>query len=105
MLDLDGARAEYARRLWLRLDARQCAAGVLRQLAGVLAEHRAEGRCAVWMEYTGGGARVELAFGQHWRVKPNEALLKRLRELAGAEQVQLRYEQQRTCLLYTSRCV
>ncbi len=96
VLDLDGARAEYARRLWLRLDARQCAAGVLRQLAGVLAEHRAEGRCAVWMEYTGGGARVELAFGQHWRVKPNEALLKRLRELAGAEQVQLRYEQQRT---------
>jgi hypothetical protein len=35
----------------------------LRQLAGVLAEHRAEGRCAVWVEYTGGGARVELAFG------------------------------------------
>jgi DNA polymerase-3 subunit alpha len=94
VLDLDEARAEYARRLLLRVDARQCEAGVLRQLASVLAEHRADGRCAVWVEYIGAGARVELAFGQHWRVKPSEALLKRLRELASAEAVQLRYEQQ-----------
>jgi hypothetical protein len=36
---------------------------------------------------------VELAFGPNWRVKPGEALLKRLRELAGPEAVQLRYEQ------------
>ena len=94
LLGLDEARAEYARRLLLRLDARQCEAGTLRQLASVLAEHRADGRCAVWVEYTGPGARVELAFGQNWRVKPSEALLKRLRELAGVEAVQLRYEQQ-----------
>ncbi len=96
VLDLDSARAEYARRLLLRVDARQCEAGVLRQLASVLAEHRADGRCAVWVEYIGAGARAELAFGQHWRVKPSEALLKRLRELAGADRVQLRYEQQTT---------
>jgi DNA polymerase-3 subunit alpha len=37
---------------------------------------------------------VDLAFGANWRVKPSEALLKRLRELAGPEAVQLRYEQQ-----------
>ena len=95
VLDLDGARAEYARRLWLRLDTPQCAAGALRQLARVLAEHRAEGRCAVWVEYTGSEARVELAFGQHWRVKPSEALLKRLYELVSVERVQVQYEQQR----------
>ena len=94
VLGLDEARAEYARRLLLRLDAGQCEAGALRQLASVLAEHRADGRCAVWVEYTGPGARVELAFGQNWRVKPSEALLKRLRELAGVKAVQLRYEQQ-----------
>jgi hypothetical protein len=35
---------------------------------------------------------VELVLGQNWRVKPSEALLKRLRELAGADRVQLRYE-------------
>ena len=94
VLGLDEARAEYARRLVLRVDARQCEAGILRQLAGVLAEHRADGRCAVWVEYTGPAARTELAFGPNWRVKPSEALLKRLRELAGAVAVHLRYEPQ-----------
>jgi DNA polymerase III subunit alpha len=94
VLDLDGARAEYARRLWLRLTARQCEAGLPKQLASILAEHRADGRCAVWVEYSGGGARVELAFGQSWRVKPSEALLERLRELIGPEGVELRYEPQ-----------
>ncbi|MCK7580641.1 MAG: hypothetical protein MZV65_36725 [Chromatiales bacterium] len=65
---------------------------MLRQLASVLAEHRADGRCAVWVEYTGPGARVELAFGQNWRVKPSEALLKRLRELVGAERAGLLHD-------------
>ncbi len=94
VLDLDGARAEYARRLVVRLDAQRCQAGVLHRLASVLAEHRADGRCAVWVEYIGPGARVELAFGPNWRVRPGEALLKQLRELGGAESVQLRYEPQ-----------
>lgn len=67
---------------------------MLRQLADVLTEHRAGGRCAVWVEYVGSGARVELAFGPSWQVRSSEALLKRLRELAGAEAVQLRYESQ-----------
>ena len=59
----------------------------MRELAGVLAEHRADGRCAVWVEYVGSGARVELAFGSDWRVKPCEGLLRRLRELAGADAI------------------
>ena len=74
-LSSDEARAEYARRLVLRVDARQCEAGILRQLASVLVEHRADGRCVVWVEYHGPGARVELAFGPNWRVKPGEALV------------------------------
>ena len=85
VLGWDAARAEYARRLLLRLDAAQCAAGALRQLASLLAEHRTGGRCSVWIEYAGPQARVELVLGQNWRVKPSDALLKRLRELAGAE--------------------
>jgi DNA polymerase-3 subunit alpha len=92
VLNWDEAQAEYARRLLLRLDAGQCAAGALRQLASILAEHRANGQCSVWIEYTGPSAQVELVLGQNWRVKPSEALLKRLRELAGADRVQLRYE-------------
>ncbi len=94
VLDLDGARAEQARRLVLRLNARQCAAGALRSLAELLAAHRAGGRCAVEVEYCGSGARVELLLGPGWQVRPGEALLKQLRELLGVDAVQLRYEQQ-----------
>ena len=94
VLDLDGARAEQARRLLLRLDARQCAAGAVRSLAELLTEYRAGGRCAVELEYCGSGARVELLLGPGWQVRPGEALLKRLRELLGVDAVQLRYEQQ-----------
>jgi len=92
VLDWEEARADYAHRLVLRLNAAQCEAGALRQLASILAEHRANGRCVVWMEYSGPQARVDLAFGQNWRVKPSEALLKQLRELAGADSVALIYD-------------
>ncbi|MCC6134788.1 MAG: DNA polymerase III subunit alpha [Candidatus Contendobacter sp.] len=92
VLALDEARAEYAHRLLLRVDAAQCTDGILRQLAKVLTEYRADGRCPVWVEYRGGGARVELALGSPWRVRPGEALLKRLRELAGPDRVRLLYD-------------
>ncbi len=92
VLDWDEARAEYARRLWVRLEAAQCATGVLPQLAGVLAEHRSNGRCPVSLEYLGPISRVELALGQEWRVRPGAALLKQLRELVGPDRVQLAYE-------------
>ena len=92
VMDLDGARAEYARRLIVQLDRRQCEAGVSKQLANILAGHLADGRCDVWLSYIGAGARVELACGSGWRVKPSEALIEQLRTLAGAEAVQLRYE-------------
>ncbi len=94
VLDLDGARTEYARCLWLRLDAQYVTMDMLRQLEKILTEHRAEGRCTVWMEYASSRARVELAFGARWRIRPSEDLLKRLRELAGIQWVQVRYEQQ-----------
>ncbi len=93
VLSLDEARAESARRLWLRLDARQCAAETLEKWMAVLAEHRADSGCVVWLEYAGSQGRVELACGLHWRVRPSEALLKRLRGLLGAEAVRLLYDQ------------
>jgi len=94
VLDMDSTRAEYARRLVMRLDKRQGETGVVRQLADILAAHRTGGRCAVWVDYAGAGARVELAFGSSWQIRPSEALLERLRGLIGADAVQLRYEQQ-----------
>ncbi|MCP5159078.1 MAG: DNA polymerase III subunit alpha [Gammaproteobacteria bacterium] len=92
VLDWEMARAEYARRVLLQLNTLQCQTGALRQLASILAEHRADGRCLVCIEYTHSQARVELVLGQNWRVRPSEALLKRLRELAGTESVTLLYD-------------
>jgi len=97
VLDLDGARAEYGRRLLLRFDAERCQASLLRQLAELLAAHRAGGRCGLWVDYFGAEARVELAFGESWCVKPNETLLEQLRALLGSkEDVLLQYEFQST---------
>jgi DNA polymerase-3 subunit alpha len=92
VLALDEARAEFARSLALSLDADRLPSGGLRRLADVLAAHRADGRCPVRAEYVGGGARVELAFGPNWRVKPGEALLDQLRDLPGVTAVRLLYD-------------
>ncbi|HRC71600.1 MAG TPA: DNA polymerase III subunit alpha [Candidatus Competibacter sp.] len=94
VLDLGSARAEYARRLVLKIDGGRLAPETLRQLAQLLIEYRSEGRCAVWADYLGSSARVELAFGSNWQVRPDAGLLDRLRELPGVEAVRLGYEAQ-----------
>ncbi|HRC69727.1 MAG TPA: DNA polymerase III subunit alpha [Candidatus Competibacter denitrificans] len=95
VLDLDGARAEYARRLMIRFDAGQCQAGLLRQLRDLLAAHRANGCCVVWVDYRGAEARVALTFGASWCVKPSETLLEQLHTLLGSrEDAVLQYEPQ-----------
>ena len=93
-LSLESARAEYARRLVLKIDGERLESETLRQLAQLLTEYRSEGRCAVWVDYLGSGARAELAFGSTWRVRPDAGLLDRLRELPGVEAVRLGYEAQ-----------
>ncbi|MBK9951631.1 MAG: DNA polymerase III subunit alpha [Candidatus Competibacteraceae bacterium] len=94
VLSLESARAEYARRLVLKIDGERLESETLRQLAQLLTEYRSEGRCAVWVDYLGSGARAELAFGSTWRVRPDAGLLDRLRELPGVEAVRLGYEAQ-----------
>ncbi|MDX1606715.1 MAG: OB-fold nucleic acid binding domain-containing protein, partial [Candidatus Competibacterales bacterium] len=90
--DIDGARAQFARRLVLALDADQCGNGLLEQLDAALSEHRAAG-CPVCIDYTRSGARAELLLDpETWRVRPSEHLLQRLRQLLGSgERVRLEY--------------
>lgn len=92
VLDWQEARVEYARGLVMRLDGERIERETLSRLASILAGHRANGRCAVWAEYTGSDAQVELVFGPHWRVRPDDALFEQLRGLGGVEAVQVRYE-------------
>lgn len=94
VLDLDGARTEYARRLLVRIDARQYQSGFPGQLADILTAHRTEGFCPVGIDYIGAHARVDLMLGPGWRIKPSDVLLKQLRNLVGDEgQVEFQYGQ------------
>ena len=90
ILNMDGARDEYARRLVLQIDANHFANGMLSELVGTLAPHRA-GQCKIWVDYSRPGARARVAFGDDWQIHPSEALLKNLRQLVGSDKVRLEY--------------
>jgi DNA polymerase-3 subunit alpha len=82
ILDLDQARAMYARWLILKLDIKQCKVG-LQHLSEILAEHRANGSCIVKIkiDYVSEGAQVELTCGSVWKINPSKLLLSKLEDL------------------------
>ncbi len=90
VLDMDAARDEYARRLVLAVEAGRCGNGLLEHLATALSPWR-QGKCPVWVDYTGAGVSAAIVLGENWRVKPSEALLRELRGLVGEEKVRVVY--------------
>ena len=90
IFDIDEAREEYARRVEIGVNAAQAGNGFPHSLAQVLEPFR-EGRCPVWLNYSGLDARARLVLGPQWRVKPSDVLLHRLKELAGADKVRVVY--------------
>jgi DNA polymerase-3 subunit alpha len=92
---LEDARAELASHLDLTLDlgtpqAQVQAGEVCDALAAVLSAYRG-GTLPVHIEYIRPGARGRLRLGPVWRVQPRDELLKRLRQILGAEAVQVVY--------------
>jgi DNA polymerase-3 subunit alpha len=59
-------------------------------LARILEPFRA-GRCPVWINYEGAGARARMALGREWSVNPTDELLHRLSEVAGPDGVRVIY--------------
>jgi len=90
IFDIDQAREQYARRLEINLDVARAGNGFSRHLAEALQPFR-EGRCQVFLDYQAVGAQAKLALGPEWRVRPAEALIVRLKELAGADRVRVVY--------------
>ncbi|QKT04898.1 DNA polymerase III subunit alpha [Ectothiorhodospiraceae bacterium 2226] len=104
LYDIDQARAALARRLLLCVrpaapaaaraagsDVTQPApADLPRTLAEALAPFR-DGPCPVVLRYRNEAAEALLALGPDWRVQPADALLARLRELPGVDDVQVDY--------------
>jgi DNA polymerase-3 subunit alpha len=90
LYDVDQARATYAKQLVIALDGRCGLNGLTQKLGQTLAPFR-DGACPVLIEYRNERARACLDLGQEWRIRPTDELLRRLGELAGAEQVRLVY--------------
>jgi len=89
ILDIDEARIAAARRVLLQIDSRRCV-GVVDALAETLEPHRG-GNCLVLVDYRTDGARALLRFGDEWRIRPADELLRRLRELLGVGAVRVEY--------------
>jgi len=90
IFDIDQAREQYARRLEIGIDAARAGEGFPHSLAQVLEPFR-EGRCQVCVDYQGSEVLAKLLLGPEWRVRPSEALLHRLKELAGPDKVRVVY--------------
>ena len=90
LYDIDQAREAYATQLVIDLDAGRAANGFPHRLAETLAPFR-EGTCPVSIHYRNQGACANLVLGQEWRIRPTDALLRRLADLVGCERVQVLY--------------
>ena len=90
VLDIEGARQARAKRLSLRLDSTLVGDALLRLLADVIEPYR-EGTTPVCIDYVRSDARVRMSLGDRWKVRPTEALLSRLRDIAGGDRVAVEY--------------
>ena len=88
--DLESARERRARRILIELDGDAMDDGVPRALREAIESYRT-GRTPVCIEYRRRDARARLALGDAWAVRPAEALVDRLRDVAGAERVRIEY--------------
>ncbi|MCC6207276.1 MAG: exodeoxyribonuclease VII large subunit, partial [Gammaproteobacteria bacterium] len=89
--DIDRARGVYAKGVEIDVQAKRAAAdGFSGMLARILEPFR-EGRCTVWINYEGDGARARMALGREWSVNPTDELLHRLGEVAGPDGVRVIY--------------
>ncbi len=92
---LEDARAERASHLDLTLDlgtsqGQMRAGQVCDALEGALSAYQG-GTLPVQIDYLRPGGRGRLLLGSAWRVQPRDELLKRLRQILGAEAVQVVY--------------
>jgi len=90
ILDIDTARAAYAKRLEIDIAATRLQNDASVLLAEILKPFR-EGGCPVWINYSCAAARARVALGQEWRVRPTDELLHRLTEMTGPDGVRLVY--------------
>ena len=88
--DLESARERRARRILIELDGDAMDDGVPGALREAMESYRT-GRTPVCIDYRRRDARARLALGDAWAVRPAEALVERLRDVAGTGRVRIEY--------------
>jgi DNA polymerase-3 subunit alpha len=95
LLTAGEARARFARRLELRVNGEVAEAGgahaACARLRALLEPFRAEGGCRVRLHYSTAQALAPLDFGDHWRVRLDDALFDGLRDWLPASAVGVTY--------------
>ena len=94
---LEEARQNQLRTINLHWNSRQLKTQSVQQLSDLLTHYRAQEQdpssgCQVLIDYQRVDAKAMLHLGDHWRVKPVDDLLQKLREIYGKESVELGYE-------------
>ena len=90
IFDIDGARANYAKRLVIELEEGQRVLKLVPQLQALLQRFR-HGHCPVWVRYRNQAAMATVVFGDQWRVRPESELLEDLGRLMSPRHVSLQY--------------
>jgi DNA polymerase-3 subunit alpha len=87
---IDTARAAFAMRLEIDVDAEQAGNGFVGHLQRIL-KPATPGRCPVLLKYRRDGAQADIVLGDEWRVTPSSAVLEHLSGLAGQGRVRVIY--------------
>ena len=90
VMDINRARAHYARRIQINIIGEQVEKDFSMQLQTLLEPYRS-GLCPLQIHYQGAKAKAAINLGEDWRVRPDEILLNKLKASFGDNNVQLVY--------------
>jgi DNA polymerase-3 subunit alpha len=90
VMDLGSAREKYTRGVSISISENQIDERFYERLSEILTPHKA-GTVPVNVYYQRTDARAKLTLGTEWRVTPNDTLLDELKQLLGADQVELEF--------------
>ena len=88
--NIDEARLKYAKRIEIDVDAKHAGNGFIGSLKEILAPAR-DGICPVVVRYYNKDAVADISLGKDWMISPRDAVIERLQEFAGNDNVRVLY--------------
>jgi len=88
--NIDEARLKHAKRVEIDVDARYAGNGFIGSLKEILAPAR-DGICPVVVRYYNKDAVADISLGKDWLISPRDAVIQRLQEFAGNDNVRVLY--------------